>query len=326
MSVFATAMEVLDETTAELAWEQFGRLQHEERNSRQETALAILHALEELDKLRRGFTPDYDYPWLAPMYALWYQSSHTQMAYHLAKSIPNESNPFLPEGPEPLLLVDFACGTMAMQFGAAIAAAELLESTGQLITVYARSSDNSGPMRSFGRELWQEFYRRAAEQSNNGAAAAIQNACYIDRFIFSKSIVAIPPKIRWLTILHAAYEAERDEIKEAVDRIVRNSTPDVIAVTAHRRSVELKQAFSPSEADYDDRSLAFSSEQWSLRHFASKVDKMRNRIFEEMIRDVSGISQNSKAWAQDYLVNDSLHRQRHLPRDTSRMLYVRKDG
>ena len=326
MSVFTTAMSVLDEATAEVAWGQLGRLQSESEASNHETALAILHALKELEKLRTGGTPDYDYPWLPPLYALWYQSSHTQMAYHITGAIPSNLNPFHDDGPSSLHLIDFACGTMAMQFGTAIAAAELLESSGRLVTINITSSDLSSPMWSFGRELWLRFYARIVGGARNQESKLIREACHRDRFVFANSEAPVQVDVRWLTALHAAYGDGHNEIKTKVNGRVRSQQPDVVAITAHSQRVQLRQAYMPTGLPYEDASHIFGAKAWPLQPFASKVDDTRAKIFEERIQDINGVSDKEKVFAKDYLVNDSLRRQRNMPQRTSRMLYVRKDA
>ena len=68
--------------------------------------------------------PNYDDEWLALLYLAWYGPSHINMAYTLfTEAIPQHDNT-LDIGPSGVHLEDFACGSLAGQFGLVLAAAD----------------------------------------------------------------------------------------------------------------------------------------------------------------------------------------------------------
>ena len=325
MSVFATAMTALDEATAVHALSEINRMKEERSMDDVAVAQSIIGALRELGKLGASEgSPDYDNEWVPPFYALWYQNSHVQMAYYLVKAIPSPANPFLASGPESIHLADFACGTMAMQFAAAVAAAERLEGDQVTLQVHMQSTDSSNVMWAYGKGLWKAFYDHLRLLNTDEFVEHILSACQIDRFHFVSGFSPNSTATHWLTALHAAYNDEENDVADQLGRRVQWYRPRMIAITVHQRRLDLGQAYVPPSSQYDDISQASFGKRWALRPFASKVDAVRKQIFEERIRDAGGVSENDKAFAQYYLVNDSLHIQRRMPQDTARMLYVRK--
>ena len=123
--------------------------------SDQEIAVKIHSSLDSLSKLQRGVMPEYN-EWDALFYSLWYQPGHVNLAYTLARKIPEDRNPLL-TGRGSLRIVDFGCGALAMQFGLALAAAGTLRRYQTLVPITILSEDSSEPMKNLGWMLWYSF-------------------------------------------------------------------------------------------------------------------------------------------------------------------------
>ena len=76
-----------------------------------------------------------------------------------------------------LHVVDFGCGTLAMQFGVALAAADALQRGQTLNSIKIDLIDSSQPMIDFGLKIWSRFKK---EVENNERLADLSEAC--DRF------------------------------------------------------------------------------------------------------------------------------------------------
>ena len=74
------------------------------------------------------------------------------LAYTLARNTRQDKNP-LRSGDGSLQVVDFGCGSLAMQFGIALAAADTVVEHGRIPGVAIVSEDNSAPMRDMGLKI-----------------------------------------------------------------------------------------------------------------------------------------------------------------------------
>ena len=317
MSVFTTAMSVLDEATAKLALDVLEQIHKDTGATDLKRAQAIVRALRDLQGLRDGKTPDYNDPWLAPLYALWHHISHTQMAYHLARAVTKEPNPFLSEGPQSIYIYDFACGTMPMKFAAAIASSERLLITGDPIEVFIESKDRSEPMWRFGQRLWETFYHLIEAAPHDGNVAALMKSCDINTFRFRGPNASEIVNKQWLTSMHAVYEESKPMIDMYLNYKVSSMQPDAVVITTHHTKRQF--AFRPDSSQYSSQN---SLSSWTIKGKASAVDNARREVYETMIQHVDGIDDQDKDFARNYLVSDSLEKQVNLPADTARMVYV----
>lgn len=321
MSVFATAMTALDEATAQHSLTVLEQVRKDTDATNLKRGKAIIRALRDLKGLGEGKTPNYNDPWLAPLYALWHHISHTQMAYHLLQEVTKDSNPFLSEGPQSIYIYDFACGTMPMKFAAAIASSERLLIAGDPIEVFIESKDRSEPMWRFGQRLWETFYYLIEAAPNNGSVAALLKSCDISTFRFRAPSASESVSISWLTSMHAVYEESKPMIDRYLDYKVSAMQPDAVVVTTHRTKRQF--VFEPTSSDYRRQGVLSS---WRIKGKASAVDNARRMVYETMIQHVDGIDDQDKDFARNYLVSDSLEKQDNLPADTARMVYIRSSA
>ena len=125
----------LDNAIAKAAKAEFSRLATKLNGDKVKVARAVGNALRELERLQSGNQPRYNDEWLALLYSTWYQPYHINLAYSMIKAMTmqrdSEGAVLTPTGK--LHVVDFGCGTLAMQFGIALAAANALQK-GQCLT------------------------------------------------------------------------------------------------------------------------------------------------------------------------------------------------
>ena len=79
--------------------------------------------------LRTLESPDYSDGMVALIYVVRYQLSHTNLAYSIIKMMKEQAGSIKSTltNTDSLQVVDFGCGSLAMQFGVALAVADVLE-------------------------------------------------------------------------------------------------------------------------------------------------------------------------------------------------------
>ena len=136
----------LDKAIAKVAKTESRRLM--KSKSRKKAAKGIETALHDLEGLQKGEIPYYDDKWLPLLYSTWYQPSHINLAYSMINKMAKRRDPkravLTRKGK--LHVVDFGCGTLAMQFGVALAAADAIQQGQPLTSIKIDLIDSSQPM------------------------------------------------------------------------------------------------------------------------------------------------------------------------------------
>ena len=161
----------------------------------------------------------------------------------------NPENPVL-TGTGRLYVVDFGCGTFAMQFGVALALADTLE-RGQTITnIRVDSMDTSRPMINMGERVWERFVDLAKQ---NQRLVRLPRAIEImDCKVVKSSFGAKRSGEEcWFSAMHVVYQENEDEVRKQLALRADKTDPDVGLITSHANQVssELATAVSPFSGD-----------------------------------------------------------------------------
>ncbi len=257
----------------------------------QQIANNILRALSALRDLQRGIMPEYD-PWVALLYAIWYQPGHINLAYTLTRLIPKDNNP-LHNGSGDLQVFDFGCGELAMQFGLALAAADAYHTYHRTPKISVVSEDDSEPMKKIGRDIWHNFL---GQVSTYPELASLLEICQA----MKPSSEHDPKAICWLTALHVAYEENAETVKQQLDFQVSRWKPELVLVTAHE--VSEAWAYNPASYGYSDISQVFSGAQFVLDGEFEEVTKFRTDLCDKFIDDMLDFLGAEDYWfARNYL-------------------------
>lgn len=221
-----TAAKALDASIAHVAKDEFAHLSR--GLGIVKTTKEIYWALQALEGLQQNVMPTYD-AWDSLFYLTWYQPSHINLAYTLARRIPVGVNP-LRTGKGRLHVVDFGCGALAMQFGLALAGAETLKRRGACPKISIVSIDESDPMRSIGIKMWHQFVEEISDMDKYPRLKGLRQICSAMKIRKEHKAKAAT---RWLTALHVAYEENAEEVEDALDKKVKEWEPDVVLVTTH---------------------------------------------------------------------------------------------
>ena len=238
----------LDMAIAKAAKAELCRLSAKLNEDKVEIARAVENALRGLAGLQGGNQPRYNDEWLALLYSTWYQPSHINLAYSMIKAMVKQRRD--PEGAVlsptgKLHVVDFGCGTLAMQFGVALAAADALQQGQTLTSIKIDLIDSSQPMIDFGLKIWRQFEK---EVERNEQLAKLSETCDLIR---TKTLaIEENPKFyrrysRWISAMHVVYCDNKDDVKKELHRLSKETDPHVGFFTYHYRSSFLVKSVSP---------------------------------------------------------------------------------
>lgn len=209
------AVNALDEAIGEVAEAEFARLSdHQAPEDCAEEIEAAFGSLGRLQSAEQPDEPAYD-EWDTLFYVSWYQPRQV----HLVSSVVRQ---LYPSGvPGPLHVVDVGCGAWAVQMALAIVAGEdRLNPSDCPVTVHG--IDSSGHMRRLGEELWVEWRHCAAADGRLGSLVDTMDAMSVScgaydsyetwRHSASLRHTSRSGVQRWLTAVHAVYEARLGEL------------------------------------------------------------------------------------------------------------------
>ena len=264
----------LDASIAHVATKQLARLTVD--LSPKQAAEAIHCSLRSLARLQSRKMPSYD-AWDALFYSVWYQPSHINLAYILARKMPKDRNPILSGGGS-LQVVDFGCGALATQFGLALAAADT--SRGQTPRISVISQDSSKDMVRIGRNIWTRFVKEIANKKKYPELKKLRKVCAAMKTDNQDSRVAT----RWVTALHVAYEESAVEVREELDRRVKSGNPDLILVTTHPQNTQAAYAPRHSISDkYDEYEIVLKPQDYTLDRNFRTTSAFRQDVYHQKI-------------------------------------------
>ncbi len=225
--------DALDLALTDVAESEFNRLS---RGLNASSLVAKIHgSLEALRKLREGQPPDYRDPWVALLYLTWYQAGQIQLAYSQIKSLCNcrPTNGLTVDHNTPLRIVDFGCGTRAMQFALAWVAAENMEAGHSIPVIYIYGHDSSTEMVSLGDLVWRRFNTELGnrEEFNHlgNFLGAIRPRSDLNDLLSGPG----GRGERWFGAMHVVYESNTSAIRAGLARFLRDFDPDVAFVSSH---------------------------------------------------------------------------------------------
>ena len=246
----------------DVAEREFNRLK--EGMSGVEVARSVEGALQSLKGLASGRMPYYG-AWTTLLYLTWHHPNHVNLAYSMIRATLKNTGKELPSD---LYLLDFGCGTLAMQFGLALAIADLRD-TQPVKSVRVRCIDDSEPMVRLGKKTWDRFGELAGE---NVELAALSDA--INSTTFTDDSPALGTE-RWLSAMHVVYQKNRVAVRKRLALHKNQTRPHVGFITYHD--------------DPNNRSLArsvspFNNERGYLHH--PNLERV-NPIFKDGLPEVA---------------------------------------
>ena len=300
--------EALDTAIATVAEEQFTQLSRGLSN--REVAEKVCKALCSFRAFQKGNLPDYD-DWDALLYSVWYQPSQINLAYSLARRLFDKIMTGLISY-DSHEVFDFGCGALAMQFGMALAAADVVEEHGVVPRIGIIPFDSSLSMINMGRKLWLRFMSEVDDFKKHKELYRLRQ---VNKRITYGVLNA--PARRWLSALHVAYRDNHVEVKENLKARVKDFMPDFVLVTCH--PMDASFAFSPPELGYRETNSTCNNQGLAI---IDNFKFLSTRTFREKIREKIIIHQsdlpdcpfyyleNWPSWVTPYQSNISVYAKR----------------
>ena len=207
---------MLDEWMSSLGKVTFDQLKSTSGSPAQDTNRAFQNLAELID----GAMPDYNNKWVALFYNLWYQPKQINVAYRSINSVrisrANGNGTLVSKGN--MRFIDFGCGSLATQFGVALAIADALERGEKVSYVRIDSTDSSREMIDLGTALWNvvEVWAKIQSELNVlGTACELMDwHTYTSRTVdeFINGLSREENADVWLSALHIVYPESTEGI------------------------------------------------------------------------------------------------------------------
>ena len=270
----AAIARVVDKSIAKVATKSLDELR--QHMSKQEIAESIRSTILSYKNLQHGQIPSYQ-RMDALYYAVWYQPARINLAFTLARQMPESANPISANGGD-LRVVDFGAGEFAMQFGLALAAAEVHLDGKQCPRIGICNVEPSSAMWTTGRSLWEECLSEV--RSEEQELPQLTSLRYGFRRLEFRTDV-ITPKFRWLTVLHVAYKDSYTKIKLELDELVAAENPDAVLVTSNPGANNW--AYVPPNDVYSkvDSKVVVPSDLFFEGKYFKSCTEFRRKLFQE---------------------------------------------
>lgn len=196
-------------------------------------------------------TPDYGNDIVAAAYLLNYHPSHIGLAHTIVNQMVNSrgGRKLIAGDSGHLHIVDLAAGTLAMQFGIAIAVADALIRGEDIKRVVVDSIDISQVMLRVGRIAWEKF---VLDVQSDESLTALAEACQVietHRYVLQDAAPERDGEC-WLSCLHGVYQQNSDGLKQSLHALQDKHRPIVGLLSCWGkalgdRNVAIAQSISP---------------------------------------------------------------------------------
>ncbi len=286
----------LDLSIADVALKEFQRLSDGMEPA--EVAGKVNDSLRGLHGLQSGKMPNYD-EWDAIFYATWYQPSQVNLAYMLATKLQTEGGVGSSEGGS-LEVVDFGCGSLAIQFGMALAMADLAKESQPLLKVSVFSTDKSTSMMDFGWLLWERFREEIENTQVYSELGTLRQVCKEMNFDLPHQSDAR----RWLTVFHVAYHSEIKDIRTQLNQCVDLWKPNHVLVTGHPSAFSENRAYKPNIGTYAEPPRALYDDGSGIENGQFEKTREARREIRRLIEGYGGghlsYLYNGPKWSPSY--------------------------
>lgn len=291
----STVVALLDRVIANTAQNHFNKISE----GLHDAAIANNHekALKEQDKLSEGMEkPIYDDDWFALHYLLYYQPKQINLAYHAIKWMPTDRQIGINAR---LNVFDFACGSLATQFGLAIAIADIIDCGGDIDHVLIEDVDSAPAMVKLGETMWKVFKEEALELGHP-LKEAVEKIEYIpyadiedDNRLIPLTDTSYTP---YFTMLHGIYNDDLDLVKRRVNAWFRQLNPSLGIITS--------QDFKKAQLNNLSSNLAEVSHLPVTNRVSSEQNKFPSEFWCDKLDKITRFRRQIVEDFRDYFVNE----------------------
>ena len=183
--------------------------------------------------------PDYNDDITAAAYLLYYHPSHVGLAHAVVNQAVSsrDSGKMIVSDTRRLHVVDLASGTLAMQFGVAIAVADALVRGEVIREVVIDSVDINPAMLKAGRIAWDNFVDAVRNNENLTALAEACNLIELHRYTRHDAVPSRDGEC-WLSCLHGVYQRNSGDLEQSLHALHDKHNPVVGLMTCWGKTLE----------------------------------------------------------------------------------------
>ena len=235
---------LLDQVICKTGEIYFRELQEEMEFDKAAISNQIDSALEQLLGINYA-VPKYSNKWVALLYFLWYQPRQISLAYHSIYWLLKHK---LTKLDKHLYIFDYACGSLAMQFGITLAVADILECGHNIEDVIIEGVDKSKSMIDLGEKSWAVFKEVLTDQESYqllNEAARIIDPIY--SCIITEKFTPLTDRdyIHWFSMFHGVYYPTIKEMDLRIQNWFDHLKPEVVILTSSKSKTELVDSVTP---------------------------------------------------------------------------------
>ena len=198
--------------------------------------------------------PDYT-GWDPLLYGTWYQPRQINLAYRIltwARVKSWEENPFQ-VGLDTWHIVDFGAGALAVQFAAAIAAADAVERGNPINRIRVDSIDTSPCMMQFGEHMWKWFTILVGVMEPNGALDQALRSIDYGTHMSIQSVEPVTDATCCLAAINAVYDQNKRNVTSDLNSLVTKFQPSLVLTSGVDWKRSLLREVSPLDgnSEYD---------------------------------------------------------------------------
>lgn len=289
----STVVTLLDQVIAETAKAHFAKIS----KGLSDSTIASKHeaALKEQDKLSEGMEkPIYDDEWFALHYLLYYQPKQINLAYHAIKWMPTDKQI---SANTRLNIFDFACGSLATQFGLVIAMADIIDCGGDINHALIQCVDSAPAMVELGKTMWKVFKEGALELDPlSEAVEKIEYISYAGPEANNRLIPLVDTDYTpYFTMLHGIYNDDLDLVKKRVNDWFLQLSPSLGIITS--------QDFKKDQLNTLSSNLAEVSHLPSVNRPSNEQNNYPSEFWCEELDEITGFRRQIARNFRDYFMD-----------------------
>lgn len=246
--------DAVDIAIATVTHNEFKRLRCEtlETGSHVDVVQSVADSLESLKRLSTRKTPtkmpNYD-KWDALFYPAWYQPKQINIVCSVLRTPRRDGDiggAIFKIADGRARFIDFGCGSLAMQFAVAIAAADYISQGGVLREIRIDSYDPKPEMVKVGKEIWREFVRHMKHLPKH-PICKVFDLIQCETHAELDTLPDATDAPHFLSAIHAVYE--ESPVKDDLGSLVAKYDPVGFLFTTHVSSSRLLHSMSPIAGD-----------------------------------------------------------------------------
>jgi len=287
---------ILEEAVVESCEKELERLL--ENTDKNTAGTLIEEALEELAKLSQETRtkPNYTHPWVPLLHASWYHLRHVKFCLNTVKKLIEEPV----RSGEPIGILDFGCGTMPLQWAAAVAIATMaIKDNLSIPAIRIVNIDESEPMSDLGCDMWEDMQTVVEQKQKTRREIrplhSVMQKMWVTRRVNPaenpSSGFSANDKLQLITVIHAVYTDAGKLYREYIKPLIKDRPTPKILFTANSEHWftthnTMQKKFMPVQMDPTWSSIV--EEDLNVEQDLKRLTGFRHRMYSDFCQSNIG--------------------------------------